>query len=255
MMFRVVLLFLLVVLVWFQIPKPNLNTPKQPKTKLFSKIRSQMRTGDLIMTMSSNNVVSELQQFWLSTPITHVGIAVVENEGNELTRVFMFESSLPRGAQLRDLEDYARDGVHDVFVQHLNREEFKISRESLLHTIESFANSAYSFRYIADIPYKMIGLELGNDTRYDEKEKNISDKSYSCGDLVYQVYDKMNLMQKSTSKRRWFPKDFYTNKVLFKEGAFSELQSIYFDDLENSDRKRLSQKFQNVFSLLHKTFV
>ena len=158
-MFRIALLFLLVLLVWFQIPKPYLNSPKQPKTKLFSKIRSQMRTGDLIMTMSSNNVVSELQQVWLSTPITHVGIAVVENEGNELTRVFMFESSLPRGAQLRDLEDYARDGVHDVFVQHLNREDFKISRELLLHTIESFANSAYSFRYIADIPYKMIGLE------------------------------------------------------------------------------------------------
>lgn len=231
--------------------KPKVS-PKQPKTELYSNVRSQVRTGDLIMTRASNNLVSDLHCKWLKTPISHVGIAVVESEGSDLARVFMFESSAGRGAQLRDLEDYARNGVNDVFIKHLNREELKISKEVVLKTIESFSRAEYSFKFIADIPHKLMGLE--SDVQSSEGENESDDEmedSYSCADLVYNVYKKIGIVRNSKKKRRrWFPKDFFLEKIDFLDSAFSEIRSVFFNDLDQVDKKRISLSLHRIFDLL-----
>ena len=197
------------------------------------------------MTRASNNLVSDLHCKWLKTPISHVGIAVVESEGSDLARVFMFESSAGRGAQLRDLEDYARNGVSDVFIKHLNREQLKISKGTVLKTIESFSKAEYSFKFLADIPHKLMGLDLeGSESEDDEMEE-----SYSCADLVYNVYKKIGIVINS-KKRRWFPKDFFLDKVDFLDSAFSEIRSVFFNDLDQVDKKRISVSLQRIFDLL-----
>lgn len=242
---------LLILIIWFLrsnllsiSSKPKIS-PKQPKTELYSNVRSQVRTGDLIMTRASNNLVSDLHCKWLKTPISHVGIAVVESEGSDLARVFMFESSAGRGAQLRDLEDYARNGVSDVFIKHLNREQLKISKETVLKTIESFSKAEYSFKFLADIPHKLMGLDLeGSESEDDEMEE-----SYSCADLVYNVYKKIGIVI-NPKKRRWFPKDFFLDKVDFLDSAFSEIRSVFFNDLDQVDKKRISVSLQRIFDLL-----
>jgi|688.fasta_scaffold55765_3 hypothetical protein len=242
---------LLILIIWFLrsnllsiSSKPKIS-PKQPKTELYSNVRSQVRTGDLIMTRASNNLVSDLHCKWLKTPISHVGIAVVESEGSDLARVFMFESSAGRGAQLRDLEDYARNGVSDVFIKHLNREQLKISKETVLKIIESFSKAEYSFKFLADIPHKLMGLDLeGSESEDDEMEE-----SYSCADLVYNVYKKIGIVINS-KKRRWFPKDFFLDKVDFLDSAFSEIRSVFFNDLDQVDKKRISVSLQRIFDLL-----
>jgi hypothetical protein len=189
--------------------------------------------------------VSDLHCKWLKTPISHVGIAVVESEGSDLARVFMFESSAGRGAQLRDLEDYARNGVSDVFIKHLNREQLKISKETVLKIIESFSKAEYSFKFLADIPHKLMGLDLeGSESEDDEMEE-----SYSCADLVYNVYKKIGIVINS-KKRRWFPKDFFLDKVDFLDSAFSEIRSVFFNDLDQVDKKRISVSLQRIFDLL-----
>lgn len=209
------------------------------------------------MTRASNNIVSDLHCKWLKTPISHVGIAVVENEGDELSRVFLFESSAGRGAQLRDLEDYARSGVSDVFIRHLNTDELEkrnISRELILRAIEDFSRAEYSFKFIADIPHKLLGLEIdihGHQTEYEDED--IQD-SYSCADLVYGVYKKLGLVSASSTKnahkKRWFPKDFFLNTVNLSESAFSDIRSVFFDDLDQVDKKRISLAFKRVLALL-----
>jgi len=176
-----------------------------------------------------------------------VGIAVVESEGSNLARVFMFESSAGRGAQLRDLEDYARNGVSDVFIKHLNREELKISKETVLKTIESFSKAEYSFKFLADIPHKLMGLDReGSESEDDEMED-----SYSCADLVYNVYIKIGIVINPKKKgRRWFPKDFFLDKIDFLDSAFSEIRSVFFNDLDQVDKKRISLSLHRIFDLL-----
>ena len=236
---------------WLGIEKSK-GSPKQPKTELYSNVRSQIRTGDLLMTRSSNNFVSDLHCKWLNTPISHVGVAVVENEGDELTRVFIFESSSGRGAQLRDLEDYARNGVSDVFIRHLNRDELKISREKVLRVIEGLSNAVYSFKFVADIPHKLLGFDRDDDARVkddeDEEDDDQSDEAYSCADLVYKVYCKLGVVKAlKKGNRRWFPKDFFLNKVNLLDSAFGDIRSVFFNDLDQVDKKRILLCLENIY--------
>lgn len=231
------------------------TSPKQPKTELYSNVRSQIRTGDLLMTRSSNNFVSDLHCKWLNTPISHVGVAVVQNEGDTLTKVFMFESSSGRGAQLRDLEDYVKNGVSDVFIRHLNREDLKISREKVLRVIESLSNAVYSFEFVADIPHKLLGFDRDDDARlrdeWDDEDEEKADEAYSCADLVYRVYYKLGVVgagvKKSSQKRRWFPKDFFLNKVNLSDFAFGDIRSVFFNDLDQVDKKRILLSLEKIY--------
>jgi len=206
------------------------------------------------MTRSSNNFVSELHCKWLNTPISHVGVAVVQNEGDKLTKVFMFESSSGRGAQLRDLEDYVRNGVSDVFIRHLNREELKISREKVLRVIESLSNAVYSFEFVADIPHKLLGFDRDDEARlrdeWDGEDEEQADEAYSCADLVYMVYCKLGVVGTSSrkSKRRWFPKDFFLNKVNLLDSAFGDIRSVFFNDLDQVDKKRILLSLEKIYS-------
>ena len=227
-------------------PKKSIISPKQPKIELYSKVRSEIRSGDLLMTRASNNLFSDLQCKWLQTPISHVGIAVVENEGNDLTRVFMFESSPGRGAQLRDLEDYAKNGVRDVFIKPLNRDDIHISKHFILRTLEEFSRAEYSFKYLADIPHELFGFDRENDDSDNENDLD----SYSCADLVYAVYKKLGIVKQLHQKKRWFPKDFFLNKVDFVDFACSDIRSVFFDDLDRVEKKRTSLSFEKIFKLL-----
>jgi hypothetical protein len=203
------------------------------------------------MTRASNNLFSDLQCKWLQTPISHVGIAVVENEGNDLTRVFMFESSPGRGAQLRDLEDYAKNGVRDVFIKPLNREAIDISRDFILRTLEDFSRAEYSFKYLADIPHELFGFDREKDDSDFFNEHNTTElDSYSCSDLVYAVYNKMGIVKRQNHKKRLFPKDFFLNKVEFVDFAFSDMRSVFFDDLDGVEKKRISLSFKKILTLL-----
>jgi hypothetical protein len=234
-----------------------LKSPKQPKTELYSKVRSQIKTGDLLMTRGKN-LISDLHCKWLQTPISHVGIAVVENEGDELTRVFIFESSPGRGAQLRDFEDYARNGVSDVYIRHLQKEHFNISRNKIMKIIESFYHADYSFKFLADIPFKLLGFEKNDEIDKDfQLDFEFDEQSFNCSDLVYEVYKKLSLVNVTKNKKlkkRWFPKDFFLNKVQLLPSAFSDIRSVYFDDLDQVDKKRIQVAFKKVFELFVKTY-
>jgi hypothetical protein len=205
------------------------------------------------MTRSSNNFVSDLHCKWLNTPISHVGVAVVQNEGDKLTKVFMFESSSGRGAQLRDLEDYVRNGVSDVFIRHLNREELKISREKVLRVIESLSNAVYSFEFVADIPHKLLGFDRDDEARlrdeWDGEDEEQADEAYSCADLVHRVYCKLGVVGTGShkSKRRWFPKDFFLNKVNLLDSAFGDIRSVFFNDLDQVDKKRILLSLEKIY--------
>ena len=222
------------------VKKLSLQSPLRPSLEPYSLVRKDIRTGDLLMTRAKGTI-SDLHCKWLNTPIAHVGIAVVENEHDPLSRIFMFESSLPRGAQLRDLEDYAREGVHDVYIRHLNREELMIPKDAFFRVIERFSKSAYSFQFLADIPQKIFDYD------FDYNYQHNVDEAYSCADLVYKIYSIFHIVK--PSKRRWFPKDFFLDKVKFEKNALSEIRSVSFDDLDNVEKKRISSAFLKLFSL------
>lgn len=166
----------------------------------------------------------------------------------------MFESSSGRGAQLRDLEDYVRNGVSDVFIRHLNREELKISREKVLRVIESLSNAVYSFEFVADIPHKLLGFDRDDEARlrdeWDGEDEEQADEAYSCADLVYRVYCKLGVVGTSSrkSKRRWFPKDFFLNKVNLSDFAFGDIRSVFFNDLDQVDKKRILLSLEKIYS-------
>jgi hypothetical protein len=97
----IIVALMLILRVW---NNPKINVPQKSIGK--QEFKSLVRNGDLLMTRSSNNMLSRLHSRFLGTPIAHVGIAIVFNELTENAQVYLFEGSAPRGAQLRSLDDY-----------------------------------------------------------------------------------------------------------------------------------------------------
>ena len=218
----------------------------------YSQFRKHIRTGDLIMTQASNNLMSSLHSQWLRTPVAHVGIAVVDKEGDDMTRVFMFESSSLRGSQLRDLEDYVRDGVENIWIRSINRQKF--SRESILSAIEEKALAPYSFKFIKDVPKLIMGFSPEENDFNGESA--FDDDSNSCGELVLKIYEKIGALYigadtaKKPKSKRWFPKDFVTNRMSFPRDTFTNTFNVEFDDLAFIDESRMKNAFNKILLLI-----
>lgn len=162
------------------------------------------------MTCSSNNWMSFLHSLLLETPIAHVGIAV--RSGNKL---FMFESGAPRGTQLRDLDDYMKDGSDYLWWRPLSVD--KESRSRILDSIESHAKYAYSWSFLKHIP-RELGIETVESVEGGAKK--------SCADLVASVYTQSSVFRKI--RRSWFPKHFLQDLPLNQQ--FSDVVNVYWSE-------------------------
>lgn len=171
------------------------STPKLLLTPTINvsanKFRQNVKTGDLLLTCSSNNTMSFLHCLFLETPVAHVGLAVCINN-----RLFLFESGAPRGTQLRDLNEYMKEGSDYLWWRPLNVSSEQ--RFRILDTIESTAKFAYCWSFLKHIPREMLGIETVDGTEGGLKK--------SCADLVANVYMETGIFEKI--KRSWFPKHF-----------------------------------------------
>jgi len=135
--------------------------------------------------------MSLAHSLFLETPVAHVGLAVCS--GNKL---FLFESGAPRGTQLRDLDEYMKDGSDYLWWRRLEVNDEK--RSLLLDSIESHAKFAYCWSFLRHIPREMLGFET-----VEHLEGGLKT---SCADLVASVYTECGIFSKI--KRSWFPKHF-----------------------------------------------
>ena len=193
---------------------PKINVPQKSINK--NEFKTKVRNGDLLMTRSSNNVLSRLHSRFLGTPIAHVGIAIVFNECSENAQVYMFEGSAPRGAQLRNLDDYMNNGADCLWWSHLNTSEKM--RKKIILTCEFYSESSYSWSFLTDIPKMLLGLEVN----VSEDNETMSN---SCGDLVAQVYRTAGLLK--TSKKNWMPSDFI-KPIQFKHAKINKPLNIIY---------------------------
>lgn len=126
----------------------------------------------------------------MGTPIAHVGIALVLEEN-----VYIFESG-PRGAQLRNLEDYLKDGADCLWWKKINVSDQKRKKITLI--VEYFSNSKYSWEFLKDIPKEILKIE---------RNYSNSDIMYNnCAEIVAKIYNLANILD--LKKTRWLPIDF-----------------------------------------------
>ena len=199
----------------FQLPSTSVS---------YRDFRARVQTGDLLLTRASNNWMSRLHALGLGTPVAHVGIAVVERAGDPMTRVFLFESGAPRGSQLRDLEDYMRDGADYVWWRPLTADA---PRERILQGIERYSQAAYSWRFLKDLPQVLLGVGTpGHDG--DEADEHAN----SCGDLVARVYEIAGLLRRPSGKRRWFPMHYLDDSAMpwaLARGPLAPVNVVFSD--------------------------
>jgi len=171
----------------------------QPKESINHKeFRKNVRSGDILLTRSSNNVLSLIHSIALGTPVAHVGMAVVVNEGDENTAVFMFESGAPRGAQLRNLDDYMNDGPDYVWWRRMRGDDE--TREKIVSNMERLSHVAYSWKFLKELPIILLGIEFPGAI---EEGKQIS---ASCADLIANVLINSGVIK--SKHKTWLPMHF-----------------------------------------------
>lgn len=196
-----------------------LKSKSLPKTLLLpakniSKVnfKEQVKTGDLLLTCASNNFMSFIHSLFLETPVAHVGLAV-----RTQNKIFLFESGAPRGTQLRDLDDYMKEGSDYLWWRPLNVSEEK--RSIILDVIEARAKFAYCWSFLRHIPREMLGIETVEGVEEGRKK--------SCADLVANVYTDSGIFTKI--KRAWFPKHFL--QELPSQVVLPPLNVVWIDKL------------------------
>lgn len=151
---------------------------------------AHVQTGDVLLTRTSN-ILSYLQARTMLSAVSHVSLAVVDDMTK---KVYMFESGAPRGSQLRDLDDYMKDGADYMWWRTLDP-KFK---EKVTSGIEKYAKSAYSWGFLRHLPREILGIDAPGQER-DEST------SFSCGELVGHILEEAGAVQ---PRNAWLPIDF-----------------------------------------------
>jgi hypothetical protein len=181
--------------------------------------RKRVRNGDLLGTQASNNWMSRFHSFGLGTPIAHVGIAIVEQEGDALGKVYMFESGAPRGAQLRDLDDYMMEGAERLWWRPIDVDD--TARKRIVSEIERAAHNAYSWSFLKQLPKELSGVEAPG--LYDDLME-----ACSCADLIAKIYTRAEVMVQS-SRTSWLPMHFLEQLPSKRAATFLDPVNVIFN--------------------------
>jgi len=153
-----------------------------------------VQNGDLLFTRASNNTMSRLHAFALGTPVAHIGIALVFN-----SKVFIFESGAPRGAQLRDLSDYMQDGAERLWWRKLKADE--LQREKIVAQIQKLSMTYYNWNFLKRLPNEILGFDIPGSGECDDDLF-----SSNCGDLIAKVFQRSGFLE--NTNKCWFPMHF-----------------------------------------------
>lgn len=209
-----------------------------------STFRARVCNGDLLGTRASNNWLSRFHSLGLGTPIAHVGIALVEREGDPSGRVYMFESGAPRGAQLRDVDDYMQDGADYLWWRALD-----VSREAraaIVAEVERAGSLAYSWSFLKNLPQVLAGVDAPCQSHDDAEEAS------SCADIVAKVYDRAGLLD-SASRRAWLPMHFLEDAALGPLGRVLRAPvNVIFEGYERAFEARRRDAIERLASAMEK---
>ena len=197
----------------FILPKETIN---------YKQFKQEVKNGDLLVTKASNNPLSLIHSIALGTPVAHVGIALVEKEGDESSQVFMFESGAPRGAQLRNLDDYMLDGADYLWWRPLHVSDS--ARQDVVRAMEFYNKVPYSWEFLKDLPKLIFSIEIPG--LIDEGKQ----WSASCGDLVANVFIRAGLIKSKIKK--WLPMNFIDDSEMNWEkngSVFDEPINVIFN--------------------------
>jgi hypothetical protein len=121
----------------------------------------------------------------------------------------MFESGAPKGAQLRKLDDYMRDGAECLWWRKVKASPLQKKRIEL--SIQYFSTSSYSWSFLRDVPREIFRL-----AQYRNNYNDLS-MSYSCADLIAKVYEKAKIFKKTN--KNLLPMHFMETGLPFINGA------------------------------------
>lgn len=213
--------------------------------------RSRVRDGDLLLTRASNNWMSRLHSLGLSTPVAHVGIAMVETEGERTSRVYMFESGAPRGSQLRDLDGYMHEGADYVWWRPLRVPDAVRSR--IRAAVERLSRSAYSWSFLADLPQELMHVRAP--FAHETDDDDVAELgAASCAELVARVYELAGVMQGRGRGRRhrarWLPMHFLDDRALpWASGGVSPLDpplNVVFPSRKEAEAQRWTARIDGL---------
>jgi hypothetical protein len=213
-------LFICIILSWALLKKIKPNKIFNPHTiSTRSNFFKNVKNGDLIGTLANNNVMSKIQSFFLKAPITHTAIALVENEGTDRAVVYLFEMSCPRGAQLRNLENYMRDGAERIWWRPLKANQE--IRNTIVKQIEKFSLMPYDAKFLQNIPKEIFGIEAPA-ISYENSF------GFSCADLIVNIYVNCGIM-KINNKSFWMPSDYFEkNNYFVNEKIMDPIHVTFF---------------------------
>ena len=204
--------------------------------------REKVQTGDLLLTRSSNNFLSRMHSRFLGTPIAHVGLAVVEKKNDTLSNIYLFEAG-PRGAQLRNINDYMNDGADCLWWRKLNVTEQRRKKIALI--IEYFSFSSYSWNFMKDIPKELLSFERNNTFfKYESSMAN------SCGDLVAKIYNYCEILK--IGNKRWMPGDFIKNMNFLNECFLESPINIIFSS--QYKKEKIINNLIKIHDVFHRRF-
>ena len=201
-----------------------------PAFLTFSALRPRIRTGDLLLTRT-HHPLSAVHCLALASPVSHAAIAVVEGEGQPHARVYMFEASALRGAQLREFEDYARNnGVDAVWWRAAGLE-----RDAVLTAIERRGATPYDWSFLRDLPLAWAGLDVRA-----TGGRSAARSAMSCGDLVARVYADLGLLRLHDLPPTVFPRAFTDDDALPWVLPLAPALRVQFDDLRQVEAARVA---------------
>ena len=195
----------------------------------YESIRSQLKTGDILL-FSGKGGISEGIKFFTLSKWSHVGMVYrLDDSRDAKSSIFCWEST-----SLSNLRD-ADTGKLTKGVQRVELSErlercfasgYEISVRPLAKGLsDDMVRALNDFRHeVSGRPYEKDKIELlkaAYDGIFGDNREDLS--SLFCSELVAEAYQRMGLLTEKVPANEYTPKDFSSERVLTLELGYSLL--------------------------------
>lgn len=204
----------------------------------YEKIRSQLKTGDIILFSGKGGISDGIKIFTMSK-WSHVGMVYrIDSPQDPKGSVFCWESTTLSNVKDADTGKLTQGVQRVELSERLERclaKEYRIAIRPLSMALtETMLTALNKFRHeVSGRPYEKKKIQLIK-SAYDgwfghNKEEDLS--SLFCSELVAEAFQKMGLLTEKLPSNEYVPKDFSTEKKLKLELGYGLQKEIAISSL------------------------
>ena len=182
----------------------------------YANFKDVVQTGDLLLTRSTGNFLSDIQEYFIHAPVTHVSIIIKSKN-----KLFIYEGTTLRGTAVRELDDYLeKSKCKNIFWRQLYSEKSKLKKELI-----KYSASHYDWTFLKYVLFHMTNLSFIYNilVAYDVLKNSIGKalglyirEAYNCSSLVVQILKNLDAIDPTYVTEAIYPSHFlpYHAKIL-----------------------------------------